>query len=44
MGCHDGADDNFVGVIFFELFGAFDPVPGSFLGDEFDVGEGGFFS
>jgi len=41
---HDGADDYFMGEIFLQLLGAFDPVPCSLFGDEFDVGEGGFFS
>ena len=44
MSCHDGSNDNFVRIIFLEFFGTFHPIPCSFLGDKFDVGEGGFFS
>ena len=44
VSCHDRADNNFVGVIFLELFGTFNPISGSFFRDEFDVREGGFFS
>jgi hypothetical protein len=39
MGGHDGADDDFVGIVFLEFLCALEPVFCPFLRDEFDIGK-----